>query len=68
MTSASQDYVSDVKMKNFHDLMHCDGKYSKHNALNAMLEFPDMAQGELAQNAAMDAADAAHDPLGDLFS
>ena len=67
-TEASSEFVSDVKMKNFHDMMHCDGKYSKHNIQNAALEFPDMAPSQLAQQAAMDAYEAAQNPLGDLFS
>lgn len=69
-TSASFGYTLDNKMKTFADLMHCDGKYSKHNVnvQNAMLEFPDMAPSQLAQQAAEEAYAASQDPLGDLFS
>jgi phage terminase large subunit-like protein len=68
MTAASSDFVPDLKGKSFYDQTYGDGKYSKYNAKNAALEFPDMAPSELAQQAAMDAYEAAHDPLGDLFS
>lgn len=68
MTEASSNYVPDIKMKAFYDQTYGDGKYSKYNASNTALEFPDMAPQELAQQAAMDAIEAAKDPLGDLFS
>ena len=68
MTSAAHDFVPDMKGKSFYDQTYGDGKYAKYNAHNAALEFPDMAPSELAQQAAMDAAEAANDPLNDLFS
>jgi phage terminase large subunit-like protein len=68
MTEASSNYVPDVKKKAFYDMTYGDGKYSKYNANNAALEFPDMAPNELAQQAAMDAYEANQDPLGELFS
>lgn len=66
-TEASAEFTSDKKMKNFADMMHCDGKYSKYNATNAALEFPDMAPSQLAHDAMQDALEAAHNPLSDLF-
>jgi hypothetical protein len=55
-------------MKSFYDQTYGDGKYSKYNALNAALEFPDMAQEQLEQQAAEEAYAATQDPLGELFS
>jgi predicted phage terminase large subunit-like protein len=68
MTMSSPGYVSDPKMKSFYDQTYGDGKYSKYNALNAALEFPDMAQEQLEQQAAEEAYAATQDPLGELFS
>jgi phage terminase large subunit-like protein len=68
MTMSSPGYVSDPKMKSFYDQTYGDGKYSKYNALNAALEFPDMAQEQLEQQAAEEAYAATQDPLGALFS
>lgn len=69
MTAAGSGFTSDHQMKNWHNLMHCDGKYSKHNAnlQNAQLEFPDQSAMDLSKNAAQDAYEAACDPLSDLF-
>jgi predicted phage terminase large subunit-like protein len=68
LTTASSDYVLDPKMKSFYDQTYGDGKYSKYNARNAALEFPDMAPSELAQQAAQEAYEATQNPLADLFS
>ncbi len=69
ITSAGSGFTSDPQMRNFHNLMHCDGKYSKHNAnvQNVQLEFPDQSPNQLAQDAARDAYEAAQDPLSGLF-
>jgi hypothetical protein len=68
LTTASSDYVLDPKIKSFYDQTYGDGKYSKYNARNAALEFPDMAPSELAQQAAQEAYEATQNPLADLFS
>jgi hypothetical protein len=68
MTSASHDFVPDLKGKSLYDQTYGDGKYAKYNARNAALEFPDMSHGELAQQAALDVVDANNNPLSDLFS
>jgi predicted phage terminase large subunit-like protein len=68
MTEASSSYVPDMKAKSQYDQVYGDGKYSKYNANNMALEFPDMAPSQLAQEAAMDAIEAANNPLSDLFS
>ena len=69
ITAAGSGFTSDPQMRNFHNLMHCDGKYCKHNAnvQNVQLEFPDQSPNQLAQDAARDAYEAAQDPLSGLF-
>jgi phage terminase large subunit-like protein len=69
ITAAGSGFTSDPQMRNFHNLMHCDGKYSKHNAnaQNVQLEFPDQSPNQLAQDAARDAYEATQDPLAGLF-
>lgn len=67
LTEASDSFTPDLKQKNFYDQTYGDGKYSKYNANNAALEFPDMAKAELEHQALQDALEAAHNPLADLF-
>lgn len=70
ITSASAGFTSDRQMLNAANLTFASGKYSKFhaNAQNVELEFPDQSSQSLSRDAAMDAYEASHDPLGDLFS
>ena len=65
LTAAQESYAPDSKGKQFYQQVY-DGKGVKNNDLP--LEFPDQAPDEMAKQAALDAAYAANDPLGDLFS
>ena len=65
--AAANEYTPDPKGKSFYDQVYGLGQYSKYNANNMQLEFPEQAPDEMAKNAAADAEYVANDPLADLF-
>jgi phage terminase large subunit-like protein len=67
MQAAASEYTPDPKGKSFYDQVYGLGQYSKYNANNMQLEFPEQAAQEMEKNAAQDAEYAANDPLADLF-
>lgn len=68
MQAASLDYTPDPKGKSFYDQVYGLGRYDKYNAQNLALEFPEQESIAMTKQAEQDAAYAAQDPLGDLFS
>jgi len=68
LTAQQSDFVPDPNAKNFYDLVHGVGKFSKYNIQEMQMENPDASLQELAKQAQMDSAEASNDPLSEIWN